>query len=199
MTVFLRLHRRELAPYAQKGTVDAYPAASKGEVVRVMGAVRIDSFDEKHRIAKATITEARDVIERGFEVTDVPTRLAEVPVKTNDRKVEARVVASNRPLGILGLGQIVFLNAGEKAGVQVGNRFFVMRQGDDWRENLTLREDLTGGERADPKPLKRSEFPWEIVAEVRVLYVRPQSCTAVITSSLVQVEPGDRVEMREGY
>jgi hypothetical protein len=198
-SLFLRLHRTEVNPMPSQRTVRTYKPEDGGEIVRVMGVVRIDNFDDKERIARATILEARDPIERGFEVTDVPSRMAQVPPKTNDRKIESRVIASNQALGMLAQGQLVFIDAGKDKGVQVGNRFFVVRRGDDWRQHLTLKEDLTGELRPDTAPVKDSKLPWEIIAEARVLYVRPQTCTAVITGSLVQVEPGDRVEMREGY
>jgi hypothetical protein len=197
MTVFIRLHRMEVSPKATQ--VRSYNPGDQGEIVRVLGAVRVDNFDEKTKIAKATVVSAREPIERGFEITDVPNRLAQVPVKTNDRKVDAHVVAATRPLGIVATGQLVFIDAGEKKGVQPGNRFFVVRQGDEWRKHLTLREDMSGAERPDPHPIDDDELPWEVVAEILVLYVRPQSCTAIITASTVQVEPGDKVEMREGY
>jgi hypothetical protein len=197
MTVFIRLHRMEVSPKATK--YQTYNPNDQGEIVKVLGALRLDTFDEKQRIAKATVMAAREPIERGFEVTDVPSRLAQVPVKTNDQKIDAHVVAATRPLGILATGQVVFIDAGGKKGVQPGNRFFVVRQGDDWRQHLTLREDLTGAMRPDPTPIANEKLPWEVVAELLVLYVRPQSCTALITAATVQVEPGDKVEMREGY
>ncbi len=62
-----------------------------------------------------------------------------------------------------------------------------------------MREDLTGAERPDRHPLDSSAYPPEQVAELRVLYVRPGSSTAVITSAQVDVNPGDRVEMQAGY
>ena len=48
----------------------------------------------------------------------------------------------------------------------------VVRRGDDWRQHLTLREDLSGAERPDPSPLKDDNYPEETVAEAIVLYVR---------------------------
>jgi hypothetical protein len=197
LTVFIRLHRQEVKPGA--GKVRTYNPNQVGEIVRVLGSLRIDSFDSDKRIARATIVDARDPIERGFEVTDVPATLAQVSPKTNAKKIESHVIASNRPLGVLGQGQLVFIDAGSDKGVQVGNRFLVVRRGDDWRKHLTLREDLSGAERPDPHPLKDSNYPEEAVAEAIVLYVRPQSCTALISVSVSQVEPGDKVEMREGY
>ncbi len=197
LTVFIRLHRQEVKPNA--GKVRVYNPNQVGEVVRVLGSLRVETYDSDKRIAKATILDARDPIERGFEVTDMPSRLAQVAPKTNAKKIESRVIASNRPLGMYAQGQIVFIDAGSDQGVQVGNRFLVVRRGDDWRKHLTLREDLSGAERPDPTPVKDENYPEEAVAEALVLYVRPQSCTAVINASVTQVEPGDKVEMREGY
>ena len=196
LTVFIRQHRDELAPKA--GKFRQYRAHQAGEVVRVRGGVRVTTYDPKTRVARAVVTEALDPIERGFEVADVPRRLAHVPPKKNGRDVQAKIVLATRALSTLGEGQLAFLSVGSKQGVEVGNRFFVVRQGDPWRQQLTLREDLTGAERPDDHPIAASELPPEVVGELRVLYVRPESATALITSSLIELNPGDRVEMRAG-
>ncbi|MDB4991375.1 MAG: hypothetical protein JWN04_6553 [Myxococcaceae bacterium] len=196
VTVFLRLHHRELALNA--GRYPAYHHTDGGEIVRVQGALRIVRYDAERKVATAVVTEALEGIERGFEVADMPRRLARVSPKTNGRDVAARIVAASR-LNTLGDGQVVFIDAGAKKGVEVGNRFLVVRQGDPWRQNLTQSEALTGEQRPDPHPLRAEEHPREVVAELRVLYVRPESATALITSSTVEVSPGEHVEMRSGY
>ncbi|MDB4974880.1 MAG: hypothetical protein JWN48_3221 [Myxococcaceae bacterium] len=197
VTVFLRLHRKEVS--AKAGKLPAYRMTDGGEIVRVQGALRIVRYDSEKHIATAVVTEAMEGIERGFEVADVPRRLAHVTPKTNAQDVKASIIAASRPLGTLGDGQVVFIDAGAKKGVEVGNRFLVVRQGDPWRKALTLREELTGEQRPDPHPLADSAFPTEVVAELRVLYVRPESATALITSSNIEVNPGEHVEMRSGY
>ncbi len=131
LTVFIRRHKAEVAPNA--GKMRTYRAGDDGEIVRVVGALKVKSYDPERRIARAVVTESFDPIERGFEVTDVPHVLALVPPKKNERDLRAKIVAAGRPLGTLGDGQVVFLDAGAKAGVEVGNRFFVVRQGDPWR------------------------------------------------------------------
>jgi hypothetical protein len=195
--VFIRNHRAELSPYG--GDIRIYSAGDGGEVVRVLGSLRIDSYDADKRIARAVITEARDPIERGFEVADVPPTLSDVPPKVSSKKVAARIVAATYPLGTLGENQMVFINAGSKQGVEVGNRFLVLRQGDPWRQHLTLKEHWSGEDRPERHPLSDDKYPWEIVGEVRALYVRPDSSTGLITDSLIELNPGDRVELREGY
>ena len=196
--VFLRLHRSEVVP-SKRGRLKNLLNGDGGEIVRVVGALRVTSYDAERHIARAVVTEAMDPIERGYEVADMPRRLASVPPKTNAKDVQGTIVAAAQPLGTLGDSQVVFLSAGEKQGVQVGNRFLVVRQGDPWRKNLLLRERLSGETRPDPHPLPNDAFPPEVVGELRVLYVRPETSTALITSSNEELNPGDHVEMRAGY
>ena len=199
MTIYQHALRREVSPQAGPIEVIRDDEDTDGEIVRVLGALRVESFDEENRIARAVITEALDPIERGFDVTDVPRRLAEVPPRTNQKKVEGKVLAATRALGTLGHNQLVFIGAGEEAGVQVGNRFLVLRRGDTWRKQLTLKEVDTGAERPSTNPPDNDKYPWEPIAEIRVLYVRPDTSTGIITNSASEVSIGDRVEMREGY
>jgi len=197
LTVFIRLHRDELSPRADK--LRTHTNRDGGEVVRVAGAVRVLSFDPDRRIARALVTEALEPIERGFQVADVPRALPEVPPRKNATDLKAQILASTHALGTLGEGQLVFVNAGSKQGVEVGNRFVVVRQGDTWRQQLWQREDLSGAERPDLTPLPDTAYPPEAIAELRVLYVRPGSATAMITSTATELAPGDRVELRAGY
>lgn len=196
LTVFIRRHRAEVAPKA--GRFRTHYADEAGEVVRVLGGLRVKSYDADKRIARAVVTEALDPIERGFEVADIPRRLAQVPPKVNGRDATGKIVLATRPLGTLATGQVAFVDLGSKSGVEVGNRLVVVRQGDPWRQQLSLREELTGAERPERQPVAGDQFPPEIVGELRVLYVRPESATALITSALVELHPGDRVELRAG-
>ena len=193
----MRRHRAELSPNGDN--IKIYSAGDGGEVVDVLGSLRIESFDADKRIARAVITEANDPIERGFEVADVPPQLVNVAPKPSSKKVSARIVAATRALGTLGENQMVFIDAGSKQGVEVGNRFLVLRRGDPWRRNLTLNEHWSGEERPERHPVSDDQYPWDVVGEVRALYVRPQTSTGLITDSLEELNPGDRVELREGY
>jgi hypothetical protein len=199
LLVFRRFHRHELSPKSGTHSNRIYHAGEGGEIVRVLGVLRIRHVDPDKRIARAVVVEAMDPIERGFEVADVPRTLADVPPKVANRKVEARIVACTRELGTLGENQLVFISAGKNQGVEVGNRFLVVRQGDPWRQTLHTTERMSGEVRPERNPLPTEAFPWEVVGEVRAIYVRPESSTALITDSLVELNPGDRVELREGY
>jgi LysM domain len=196
LAIFNRYTRQEVSPKATP--FKTYPAGTEGEVVRVLGRVRIVRFDPKKKVATAVIIQARDPIERGHEVADIPGGVTVVAAKPNAKHVQGRIVAATRALGTLGQQQLVFIDAGSSQGVERGNEFAVVRQGDTWRKQLSLHEHLSGSERPDPKAASADQLPPENVAQLRVLDVRPNSSTALIMHATSEVYPGDRVEMHEG-
>jgi hypothetical protein len=169
----------------------------EGTLVRVLGAVRIDEWDEERRTARATIIEALDPIERGFFVADIPRRFENVPATTADRDLETEVVAALRPHLLVGAEQIVFVPVGEEDGLEMGNRFFITRRGDAFRTSLEMDEHRMGSATALPEAM--DEWPEEVIAEGRVVSLRPHSAGLFITRSTTPVDNGDHAEMREGY
>ncbi|HEY6882091.1 MAG TPA: LysM peptidoglycan-binding domain-containing protein, partial [Polyangiales bacterium] len=126
LTVFLRQPKKTVAPPAtDQGPSPEISRKGGGEVVRVVGALQIRDYDRDRKIARAVITEALEPIERGFEVTDVPRRLALVPPRKNSKDLSGHIVSSSRGLGQLGSEQVVFIDLGANDGVQVGNRLQV--------------------------------------------------------------------------
>lgn len=190
---------RPTGEYTIFGEVDDRHREADGEgtLVRIYGAVRIESYDEESHRARATIIEALDPIERGHRVAPVPRRFDMVPPAVADRDLETHVAATLRPRALLGAQQVVFVPVGTEEGVQVGNRFVIVVSGDRWRDGLAAGADGVGSEVDAPD--EPDEYPDEIVAEGRVVHVRPHSATLVLTRSLREVERGDRAELRQGY
>ena len=168
-----------------------------GTLVRILGTVRIDRYDEDRRIAEATLTEALDPIERGYRVAAIPRRFDVVPPVVSDRDLESTIVASLTPQQLVGEQQVVFLPVGEDDGVRMGNRFYVTRRSDEWRRSLSAAPETQGQETAIPTDPE--QWPEEVIAEGRVVSLRPHSAGLWITRSVQVVEVGDHVEMREGY
>lgn len=185
---------RELA----EGIENEREAGDTGTLVRILGAVRVDEWDEERRTARATITEALDPIERGYRIAAIPRRFAVVPPVPADRDLESEVVASLRPSLLIGAEQIVFVSVGEEDGVRDGNRFFIVRSGDEWRRTLESSDGHEHGA-ALALPASPEEWPEEVIAEGRVVALRPHSAGLFITRSVRVVERGDRAEMRRGY
>lgn len=183
---------REMNPDERRGE-------EAGVLVRIFGAVRLRSYDADRNIGRAVITEALDPIERGYRVAPVPPSFDMVAPVPNDRDLEGEVVATIRPRQLSSDQQVIFVNVGEEQGVRLGNRIFIVREGDRWRQNLAAPRFEYGEvvERGTaPEP---DQYPPEIIAEGRVVNVRPNTSAMLVTRTVEEVVVGDRVEMRRGF
>ena len=157
-----------------------------GAIVEILGTVKVTSYDRDRNVARAVITETMQPIERGHRVSQIERTFTVTPPVRNDRDLVATVLASLAPIQNFADQQIVYLDRGGDDGVRLGNRFFVVRRGDAYqrsREEDDLREGL----------------PYEVVAELRVVGLRRHSATTLVIRSTMEINSGDRAEMRRGY
>lgn len=200
LTVFREVRQPESVPGARK---------PPGEVVAVNGTVKINRWDPKTRVARATVTESVDIIERGAKVGPVGRRFDVVQPKKNTKQVEARILNSFYPLIYIGQNQVTFIDRGSDDGLAPGNTLLVLRRGDTWRSSLSSnskmirdRVRMDSPERVDVEstPLRGDpqDYPDEAVAELRVLRVEKYSSIALVIQSRREVVPGDRAVAVEG-
>jgi len=157
-----------------------------GQLVEIFGAVRIVSYDEDERIARGTITESINPIERGFRVGPLRRRFEVTPPAQNEVDLEGFIVATIDPITVIGEHALAIIDRGQEDGVAEGNRLFVVRRRDMYRETREQPDDRAG-------------YPYEILAELRVFEVRPETATCLVTRSSTDIHVGDTVEMRRGY
>lgn len=171
----------------------------RGKLVRIQGSVLINSFDPEKSLARARVVETIDPIERGMPVILMERRFILEPPRPNKTNVRAQIIASTQPRTLLADGNVVFLNVGNDKGIVPGNRFFVVRQRDEWQEAMHGNDAVQMGNIVPVPTYNRAELPKEVVAEMRVIKVRKKVTIAVITRTTTDVFQGDKVEMRVGY
>lgn len=193
LTIFTPIRKPEDVPGARK---------PPGEIVSVKGTIKIDQFDPKTRVARGEVVESLDVIERGFKVGPVGRRFDVVPPKPAAKNVQTRVLTSVYPHELLGQHQIAFMDRGSEDGLEPGTRLFVLRQGDTWRNSLTVasgmlkdRVRIESSKHADvertPTNGDDKQFPSEVVAELRVLRTEKYSSLAMVIEANREIGPGD--------
>jgi LysM domain len=181
-----------------------------GEIIAFKGTVRIDGWDAEHRVAKGELIESLDIIERGFSVGPVGRRYYVVPPAASQVDLRARVLTGMYPHVLMGQDQVLFIDRGENDGLQPGNRLFVVRRGDVWRQTLLttttmastrILMDVPESMEFEATPLDGTDemFPEEVVAELRVIRAHKYSSLALVTESNEEVEPGDEVVARKGF
>jgi hypothetical protein len=183
---------------------------ASGMIIQILGTVRIDQWNPETRVARARVTEALDVIERGEVVGPIVRRYEVVPPKRNDADLQARVLASIHPILFYGENQLVFIDKGDAQGLKPGNRLFIVRRGDPWRRSLLIPGTGYRISTDDEKPLppmertpapSRSEekYPEETIGELRVLETKKDSSVCLVTQSSQEIEPYDVAVARKGY
>jgi LysM domain len=157
-----------------------------GYLVKVRGDIVVEQIAGAD-IARGTITDVIDGIERGARVSSAIRQFKRIEPRPSDVNLEARVVAAFTAEEFLTSERFVVLNRGRRDGVQVGNRNFVIRRGDGYRGMLEAWEYM------DP------ESPKEVVGELWVIDVRDNASVAWIARSSKELRVGETTEMRKGY
>lgn len=170
----------------------------EGKLVRIHGTILIRSYDPQKRVARGVVTETLDPIERGYFVANIERRFDLVEPKRNTANVVARVIASVRPRSLLSYDNVVFLNVGEGKGIEPGNRFFIVRRGDEWLRNIEADPQSLGNMTPVPE-YDESLLPKEVIAELRVIKVRKNTTIALVTRSDTDIFLGDVAELRPGF
>ncbi|MDB4970614.1 MAG: Peptidoglycan-binding lysin domain protein [Myxococcales bacterium] len=165
-----------------------HPVTGKllGHMVEILGEGEVRAVTNGH-IARVTVIDSIDPIERGFLVGPLRRQFKVVPPSINKSDQIGVVVTTMQPRDLIGTEHIVFLDLGKSEGVEIGNRFLVTRRGDGYIPILAKG------------PVDDKRFPRETVAEIIIVDLREHLATGVVTKSTKETRVGDRVEARRGF
>jgi len=181
-----------------------------GRIVKVYGTVRVDGWDRDTRVAKTSLIESIDAIERGFRVGPVGRRFDVVPPKPAEVDLEARLLSGIYPHIYFGQNQLLFIDKGSDDGLVAGNRLRALRRGDTWRRNLSsesghqrLRLEMGAPDvpEAETTPIRGDDekYPDEVVGEIIVLRTEEFSSICLVKSTSRGLQPGERFAAVKGY
>lgn len=156
-----------------------------GYVTRFLGVMRIVAVGEK--VATGQIGETWDEVNRGDLVGPFGERLAEnVAARPNERELDGRLIGTLVPeLSLVGEHHFVIIDKGSAEGVQPGNTFTVVRQGDALQSNFE-----------EPWRDQDKRLPVEDIGRCMAVDVKEKASTCLVTRSLRELVVGDRVLMR---
>ncbi len=184
-TIFRKMQKYEREP------------SEKGTLVRIIGEVKLQDYDTERKVGRAVVVNTLEGIERGFRIAPLERHFYWVDVVPAEASLRATVVASLYPRKLPSTNQIVFVDVGAEQGVVIGNRFYIVRQGDEWRRSA---EGKIGREieTTVPLPDEPEHYPWEVVAIGRAVNVQPKTTAIMLERATRTVRMGDRAELREG-
>lgn len=154
-----------------------------GYMTHILGTMKVVAMNEK--TVTTQVMDSREDILRGHLVGPAGEALErQVVAKPNTKAMEAVVITALVPyLSIVGEHHIIVIDRGVADGVEPGNTFVAYRQSD------------FGGNFMNPaKP--DTSLPKEDIATCVTVEVKDRLSTCLLTRSIREVIPGDRVEMR---
>ncbi|MBI5490189.1 MAG: LysM peptidoglycan-binding domain-containing protein [Deltaproteobacteria bacterium] len=155
-----------------------------GKIVEILGTGRVETFDSDAHLARMTLTETINPIERGDAVGPVERNVIISEPRPAEVDLDGRIVALLRPRTLNGQAFVAFINRGYDAGVRDGNRFQIIRANDHYLESL--REDIP------------ADLPFEWIGECQVVEARKTASTCIISSSTREIFLGERVTLARG-
>ena len=157
-----------------------------GYLVHVYGEVVIDSLTDRP-IANARLVDLAEPVERGYRVGPFIHQLKTVKPKHNEADVTAHIIVSVEPNMLIANQMFVVLDRGRRHGVDVGNRFLVLRHGDG------LKRVMEDWDAADHR------FPPHAVAEIVAVDVQEGTTIGWISRATRELHTGDIADLRRGY
>jgi hypothetical protein len=157
-----------------------------GAYVHLLGEVEIQSV-KKDKRATAVITSAIHEIERGTLVGPLQKKLETVPPARATVDAQGTIVAMLTKQELVGTGEVVFIDLGDKSGLQVGNRMYVVRRGDP----IQVKARTAVGQ--DDR-----RFPAHAIGEIVIVDVGKSVSVGLVTLAMQEMEAGDLVMMQTG-
>jgi hypothetical protein len=184
--------------------------AAAGQIVQILGTIKVDQWDPQDHVARARVVESLDVIERGALIGPLSRSFEIVAPSRNEVDVQAHVLASLHPNVFFGQSQVVFIDKGSAVGLKPGNRLFVVHRGDAWRASLVTpaagyrvspddERPMPALEMTPGSKLPADKYPDEMTAELIVLDVKKDTAVCLVKQARLEIELGDLVVARKGY
>jgi hypothetical protein len=138
-------------------------------------------------VASATLLDLVAPVERGYRVGPLFRQFKRVRPRPGAADATAQVIAAVQPNILIAEGMFVVLDRGARHGVEVGNRFTVVRHGDG---NRGVMEDAEAS--TDPS------FPPDRIADVLAVDVREETAIGWVVGGSRSIRLGDRAELKKG-
>jgi hypothetical protein len=156
-----------------------------GAYVHILGTVQVDSVkQDKH--ARGTIVESNQEIERGAKVGPLMKTFKNVGFVAPKVDAQGNIVAMLTRDQLIGQGEVVFVDLGDKSGLEVGNRMYVVRRGD-------AKPDIMDREAGQDN----RKFPARALGQIVIVEVGKNISIGLVTLSVQEMSVGDLVMMQK--
>ncbi|MBK9070642.1 MAG: LysM peptidoglycan-binding domain-containing protein [Myxococcales bacterium] len=164
-----------------------HPGTGKqaGAYVTLLGDVEITSV-RQDKFARGYLRRTTGAIERGAKIGPLARQFKTIDPVAAKTDLQGVIVAMFSQNELIGSGDVVFLDVGADAGLEVGNRMYVIRRGDMLRTSL------------DHAGINDKRYPARILGELVVVETGKTFAVAVVTLTMEELGVSDIVVTQTG-
>jgi hypothetical protein len=161
-----------------------HPVTKKevGYLNTILGVVEVTEANVE--FAKARVRSSFDSINPGHKLMPYKKRSGEITLEAGAEPIEGNIILSAGETFLIGGRQIVFIDLGEADDIRTGNRFEVFR--DPKAEGPFVPQEA------------KLQLSAEPIGELLVLAVEQETAAALVTHSLYEFTPGERIRLKTG-
>ena len=162
-----------------------HPVTNKdvGYLNTILGVVEVTEASDAE-YAKGTVISSYDSISPGDKLMPYRKRSGEITLEAGAEPIKGNIILSAGQTFIIGDRQIVFIDLGEADDIKPGNRFEVFR--DPQAEGAFAPQEA------------KHVLSSEIIGELLVLAVEPETAAALVTHALYEFTPGEHIRLKTG-
>lgn len=161
---------------------------SVGAYVEVTGQVEVVKLAKDKRALAVVVRSVRP-IERSMRVGPLELNFADMKPVVNKVKVDGHIVGLIGPDELIGAEAAILVDRGRKDGVEVGNRFLVIRRGDAYQSQMQVGNNVG---------LDDERYPARAIGEITIIQTGESASMGIVSFSTHEFGVGDRVYMRKG-
>jgi hypothetical protein len=160
---------------------------------RTTGVVKVLTVQDTQ--ATVQVLNVYEEIERGDLARAFTPQKKRVTPRANTTEVTGYIVGdTTKAVSDIGESSVVYIDRGSADGVQDGNTFAVIRQGDGLNEQFVTKLAYSGG--AQGAAAAKADVPEEAVGLLLVTDAGEHVSTAIVVKSVRELTSGDMVQMR---
>lgn len=155
-----------------------HPVSGKkfGYLNRIIGELQVSGIDGELFVAKIITT--YDSISVGDKIMPLNSMDKRVLITKSDSEIKGYIIETQDQINNISQGCIVYVDKGEKDGVSRGNSFVIKKEGKKTYDHITKKDVI---------------LPSTIVGRGVILFTRPHTSTALITSGTCTLYVGDMI------
>ncbi|MFV1951133.1 MAG: LysM peptidoglycan-binding domain-containing protein [Nitrospinota bacterium] len=186
--VYVDMGKKDVTP-GKKFTIYKYirlvrhPVTNKkiGHLIKIVGELEISEVRKEMSIA--FISQSYDVITRGdrlLEYQEIKVPMVDPRAEPEKKDINGYIIETKDHKMNVGKRDVVYIDSGFEEGISPGDIFVAYHKGDTIERNFA----------------KNLQLPNIIIGELRVIYVREKTSTAMITKSTDALTIGNRIEYK---